>query len=156
MLTRHHPLSGRLARASALLLLLLALALPAFGAPNEILLAAGSLDTRQPVAPPADPSLRIAPPDPDESAHWIVHWNTDVSTARKDELRGLGAELLGYLPERAWLVRMTGAQALIISKTPRVFTAMTRSQSALVICVSGVISIAPDNAALLTTMSSCP
>lgn len=111
MLTRHHPLSGRLARASALLLLLLALGLPAFGAPNEILLAAGSLDTRQPVAPPADPSLRIAPPDPDESAHWIVHWNTDVSTARKDELRSLGAELLGYLPERAWLVRMTGAQA---------------------------------------------
>jgi len=98
-------------RHAALILALLALALPAAADTQRIELAAGALDLAAGVTPPADPGLRALPLDPDEATHWIVHWRTALTPALKDELRALGAELLGYLPAQAQLVRMTGAQA---------------------------------------------
>jgi len=105
------PRPRRFHLAAAALLLLLALALPLVAAADpRIELAAGVIDPAA-ASLPIDPGLRAALPDPDESAHWLVHWRAPLTPALKDELRGLGAALLGYLPQQAQLVRMTGAQA---------------------------------------------
>ena len=99
----------RLAGALALLSLL---ALPLAAAENQrIELAAGTLELAAGAALPAEADLRAPMPDPDESAHWIVHWGEALTPALKADLRAVGAELLGYLPQQAQLVRMTGAQA---------------------------------------------
>ena len=100
--------SHRPALALALLLALAWQARTAAALPIE--LAAGAFDPAT-GGQPADPALRSGQPDADEQAHWIVQARKALTPALKAELRALGAELLGYLPQQAQLVRMTGAQA---------------------------------------------
>lgn len=59
------------------------------------------------IAEPAIPSDLRASPAPGEPAYHIVQFQGPVEPSWRDELGSLGAEILDYLPDFAYVVRMT-------------------------------------------------
>lgn len=76
--------------------------------PNRLLLRGVEFDTRQ-GEPPMDPGLRIDAYAPGELGYYIVQFVGPVVQAWKDEVQRLGGELLDYLPNNAFVVRMDDA-----------------------------------------------
>ncbi|MFH1085327.1 MAG: S8 family serine peptidase, partial [Chloroflexota bacterium] len=77
-----------------------------------IKLRAGEL----PAGPGPDRGLAAAP-SAGERGYYIVQFRGPVEEAWKAELAGLGAELLDYLPEYAFKVRMTPVQAALVRRS---------------------------------------
>jgi hypothetical protein len=73
--------------------------------PSRVLLRTVDIDTRQ-GEPPLDPTLRIDAYVPGERGYYIVQFTGPVVRAWQDEVRRLGGELLDYLPNNAFVVRM--------------------------------------------------
>ncbi len=62
-------------------------------------------------APQIPPGLRIAGYAQNQRGYYIVQFRGPIQQSWKDELTGLGAEILDYLPDFAFKVRMNPAQA---------------------------------------------
>ena len=61
--------------------------------------------------PDIPPGLTVAAPPRGVPSYFLVQFNGPIQPAWKDELAGLGAEILDYIPEFAFKVRMTPAIA---------------------------------------------
>jgi len=61
--------------------------------------------------PNIPPGLTIPEPEPGKTGYYLVQFTGPIQTAWKDALTNLGAEILEYIPEFAFKVRMTPAVA---------------------------------------------
>ena len=80
-------------------------------APPPILLRVGTLVPDLNVFPSLPEGLTIPGYAPDQLGYYIVQFQGPVQQAWKDQVTATGAELLEYLPDFAFKVRMTPAQA---------------------------------------------
>lgn len=94
-------------RTIAILCILLAVVVLAAGAAGDpcVRLKYATFDPL--VAEPAIPSDLRASPKPGASAYYIVQFQGPIEPSWKDDLQSLGAEPLDYLPDFAFIVRMT-------------------------------------------------
>jgi serine protease AprX len=84
---------------------------PRQGPPAAIKLKAATFVPGLGQAPAIPPGLTIAGYAQAQRGYYIVQFNGPVEQAWKDQLTALGAELLGYIPDFAFKVRMNPAQA---------------------------------------------
>ncbi|HBY98700.1 MAG TPA: hypothetical protein DEP84_32930, partial [Chloroflexi bacterium] len=79
--------------------------------PAPIELKAATFIPARGEAPAIPPGLTIASSPAGEPGYYIVQFRGPVEQAWKDQVAGLGVEFLDYIPEFAFKVRMTPAQA---------------------------------------------
>ncbi len=105
---------------TALLVALLALTLP---------LVAGAGDVIHLVSHPFDPSegepaveswLRAPEPEADETSYFLVQLEGPPTDARKDAVIAAGGELIAYVPDHAYIVRMDGSARAALAESPAV------------------------------------
>lgn len=84
---------------------------PRQGPPAAIKLKAATFVPGLGQAPAIPPGLTIAGYAQAQRGYYIVQFNGPVEQAWKDQVTALGAELLGYIPDFAFKVRMNPAQA---------------------------------------------
>jgi len=111
--------SATVALVVALLLVLSAPAL-AQGQPQgrggPIRLKAATFDPSRGQRPAIPPGLTRAAPQLGQKAYYIVQFAGPVEQAWKDQVAGLGAEILDYIPDYAFKVRMTPQAANRVSR----------------------------------------
>jgi subtilisin family serine protease len=71
-------------------------------------------------APEIPQSMRATVPAPGEASPFIVQFRGPLGREDRLSLEALGGEVLGYLPDHAYKVRMTEAQSTKIAALPRV------------------------------------
>ncbi len=82
----------------------------------EIKLQAATLAPMRGEAPPIPPGLALAGYAEDQRGYYIVQFAGPVEETWTDEVTALGAELLDYLPEFAFKVRMSPAEARQVAR----------------------------------------
>ncbi|MBW7886609.1 MAG: S8 family serine peptidase, partial [Caldilineaceae bacterium] len=93
---------------------------PAQPAPPVLHLQAASFAPAAGQQPDLPPGLTIAGYNANVRGAYIVQFGGPIEQAWRDQLTGLGAEILGYLPDFAYKVRMNPAQASQAATLPGV------------------------------------
>ncbi len=86
--------------------------------PSPIILEVGTLGSNQPL--PLDPDLTRGNYAPGEVGYYILQFSGPVQNSWKNAVNATGAQLLTYLPDNAFITRMTPEQAAQVSAQPNV------------------------------------
>ena len=110
-----HPRKGTVVSLAVVIVMLLSATAWAAGpaqqeTPPVIYLAGASAESGG-VLPDTPPDLTISKYAPDQRGYYVVQFRGPVEQAWKDEVAALGADILDYIPDFAFKVRMNPAQA---------------------------------------------
>ncbi|MCA9752777.1 MAG: S8 family serine peptidase, partial [Gemmatimonadetes bacterium] len=87
--------------------------------PNLVLLRNARIDVTAP-APAAPADLALSPAELRANRHWIVQVSTPAPAQMRGTLAGYGAEILSYVPNRAYVVRADAGVADALRADPGV------------------------------------